>query len=69
MNDDNDINYNISFDKDYMSNIDFEFKTIEKENNKNGFSKKFKIIKPRRKNESYEKEKIINRNIKIKKSK
>ena len=28
-------NYNISFDKDYMSNIEFEFKTIEKENNKN----------------------------------
>ena len=64
---DNNINYNISFDKDYMSNIEFEFKTIEKENNKNGLSKKVKIIKPRRKNESYEKEKIINRNIKIKK--
>ena len=63
----NNINYNISFDKDYMSNIDFEFKTIEKENNNNGLSKKVKIIKPRRKNESYEKEKIINRNIKIKK--
>lgn len=60
---DNNINYDISFDKDYMSNIEFEFKTIEKENNKNGLSKKVKIIKPRRKNESYEKEKIITSNL------
>lgn len=64
---DNNINYDISFDKDYISNIDFEFKSIEKEYDKNDSNKKFKIIKPRRKNESYEKEKIINRNIKIKK--
>jgi len=66
------IYYNISFEKDNISDIDFEFKSIEEKNdknnsNKNNVNKKIKIIKPRRKNESYEKEKIINRNIKIKK--
>ena len=72
------IYYNISFEKDNISDIDFEFKRIEEKNyNKNdidnisnnniNLNKKIKIIKPRRKNESYEKEKIINRNIKIKK--
>jgi hypothetical protein len=76
------IYYNISFEKDYISDIDFEFKSIEdKKNNVNNvnnvndnnnnvnLNKKIKIIKPRRKNESYEKEKIINKNIKIKKIK
>jgi hypothetical protein len=60
----NNIYYNISFENDNISEIDFEFKNIEKNVNDN---KKIKIIKPRRKNESYEKKKIINRNIKIKK--
>jgi hypothetical protein len=66
----NNIYYNISFENDNITEIDFEFKSIE--NNKNSYNnlndnKKIRIIKPRRKNESYEKEKIINRNIKIKK--
>ena len=71
----NNIYYNISFENDNISKIDFEFKSIE--DNKNIYNnlndnnlndnKKIRIIKPRRKNESYEKEKIINRNIKIKK--
>jgi hypothetical protein len=70
----NNIYYNISFEKDYISDIDFEFKKIEdnknninNDNNNINSNRKIKIIKPRRKNESYEKEKIINRNIKIKK--
>ena len=66
----NNIYYNISFENDNISEIDFEFK--KNEDNKNSYNnlndnKKIRIIKPRRKNESYEKEKIINRNIKIKK--
>jgi hypothetical protein len=79
----NNIYYNISFEKDYISEIDFEFKKnninndninnnnnnndINNDNNNINSNRKIKIIKPRRKNESYEKEKIINRNIKIKK--
>jgi hypothetical protein len=70
----NNIYYNISFEKDYISDIDFEFKknednknNINNDNNNINSNRKIKIIKPRRKNESYEKEKIINRNIKIKK--
>ena len=65
----NNIYYNISFEKN-ISDIDFEFKKNEdNKNNDNNINsnRKIKIIKPRRKNESYEKEKIINRNIKIKK--
>lgn len=66
----NNIYYNISFENDNISEIDFEFKSIKdtknSDNNINS-NKKIRIIKPRRKNESYEKEKIINRNIKIKK--
>ena len=74
----NNIYYNISFEKDNISEIDFEFKSI-KENkinvnndnsnnynsNNDNSNKKIKIIKPRRKNESYEKQKIINRKISI----
>ena len=70
----NNIYYNISFENDNISEIDFEFKKIEdkkinvnEDSNNINSNKKIKIIKPRRKNESYEKEKIINRNIKIKK--
>jgi hypothetical protein len=72
------IYYYISFEKDNISEIDFEFKKNNDNKNENNLNndgntnvnlnKKIKIIKPRRKNESYEKEKIIiNRNIKIKK--
>ena len=72
----NNIYYNISFENDNISEIDFEFKSIKDtknqvnnndDNNNINSNKKIRIIKPRRKNESYEKEKIINRNIKIKK--
>jgi hypothetical protein len=66
----NNIYYNISFEKDNISEIDFEFKNIEENKinvNNHNSNKKIKIIKPRRKNESYEKQKIINRKIKIKK--
>ena len=71
----NNIYYNISFENDNISEIDFEFKSIKdnknqvnnNDNNNINSNKKIRIIKPRRKNESYEKEKIINRNIKIKK--
>jgi len=72
---DNGCDYNIIYDKDYISDIDFEFKRIvnnylnlEDNNNNNNKVKIVKIIKPRRQNEIYEKEKIINKNIKIKKS-
>ena len=74
----NGCDYNIIYDKDYISDIDFEFKRITNnylnlnlEDNINSNTKKskiVKIIKPRRQNEIYEKEKIINKNIKIKKS-
>jgi hypothetical protein len=72
----NGCDYNIIYDKDYISDIDFEFKrmsnnylNLEDNNNINiKKSKIVKIIKPRRQNEIYEKEKIINKNIKIKKS-
>ena len=71
----NNIYYNISFENDNISEIDFEFKSIKdnknqvnnNDNNNLNDNKKIRIIKPRSKNESYEKEKIINRNIKIKK--
>jgi hypothetical protein len=69
----NNIYYNISFENDNISEIDFEFKKNEdkkmnvNDDNNINLNRKIKIIKPRRKNESYEKEKIINRNIKIKK--
>ena len=67
----NNIYYNIIFEKDNISDIDFEFKknenNVNSDNNNINSNRKIKIIKPRRKNESYEKEKIINRNIKIKK--
>ena len=82
---DNGCDYNIIYDKDYISDIDFEFKrltnnylNLEDNNistnnnnvntNNNKHQKIVKIIKPRRQNEIYEKEKIINKNIKIKKS-
>jgi hypothetical protein len=72
---DNGCDYNIIYDKDYISNIDFEFKRmfnnyLNLEDNDNNIKKTkiVKIIKPRRQNEIYEKEKIINKNIKIKKS-
>jgi len=72
----NGCDYNIIYDKDYISDIDFEFKRMSNnylnlEDNNNSNTKKskiVKIIKPRRQNEIYEKEKIINKNIKIKKS-
>ena len=69
---DNGCDYNIIYDKDYISNIDFEFKRmfnnyLNLEDNIKK-TKIVKIIKPRRQNEIYEKEKIINKNIKIKKS-